>query len=242
MQVKIAQKQKPAVDITNSCPTWLVTLGDAMSLMLTFFVLLLTFSDIHSEKLTELVGVLSGTRGMMQADKSTNSPQVDAKAEKLEELSPTLLKFSELPKRLTETRRRLRSQGFANQVLLEELKYGLRVRILEDVLFTPEGGISEDGRAILHEAGNLINGVDNEVRLLPLSSSGDDARGSSYDKSRAVAEVLVAQGAVEPKRFGFGERLSREVDVPALFDIFLMDKVGLKKLRFSELWEQGAPY
>ena len=43
-----------------SCPAWMVTFGDAISLLLTFFVLILSFSNISTDVMTDFLTFLSG--------------------------------------------------------------------------------------------------------------------------------------------------------------------------------------
>ncbi len=43
-----------------TCPEWMMTMRDAMSLLLCFFVLLLTISTMEEAKLMDVSGVLQG--------------------------------------------------------------------------------------------------------------------------------------------------------------------------------------
>lgn len=47
------ERKKPE-EIT--CPEWMMIMGDAMSLLLTFFVLLLTFSSMNDANLMNVMG------------------------------------------------------------------------------------------------------------------------------------------------------------------------------------------
>lgn len=47
-------KQRPAEEETGGCPEWMVTFCDCMTLLLTFFVLLLSFATFHKETLPKL--------------------------------------------------------------------------------------------------------------------------------------------------------------------------------------------
>ena len=44
-----------------TCPQWMMTMGDCMSLLLTFFVLLLTFSTTSKSRLMDVIGVIKET-------------------------------------------------------------------------------------------------------------------------------------------------------------------------------------
>ena len=49
----------------GGAPGWMVTYGDMMSLLLTFFVLLISFSTIHEEDFQKAIASLQGALGVM---------------------------------------------------------------------------------------------------------------------------------------------------------------------------------
>lgn len=55
-------------------PLWLVTFADLMSLLMCFFVLLLSFSEIEVEKFKQVAGSLSSAFGVQQQVPAENSP------------------------------------------------------------------------------------------------------------------------------------------------------------------------
>jgi len=50
-------------------PVWLTTFGDAMSLMLTFFVMLFAATSFNKSKIEPALGSLKGALGIMQKTK-----------------------------------------------------------------------------------------------------------------------------------------------------------------------------
>ncbi|MBN2683829.1 MAG: hypothetical protein JXR40_00985 [Pontiellaceae bacterium] len=44
----------------SGCPLWVVTFGDAMSLLVTFFVMLVSFADFNEHSLQEVFGAMKG--------------------------------------------------------------------------------------------------------------------------------------------------------------------------------------
>lgn len=63
----------------KQCPkmaTWLTTFGDLMSLLLTFFILLLSFSVIEEIKFLEAVGSLQGALGVLQGNTNAPLPEI----------------------------------------------------------------------------------------------------------------------------------------------------------------------
>jgi hypothetical protein len=228
---------KPIVDETNCTPNWMVTMGDTMSLLVCFFVLLLTFSDLNSEKLTNMFGMFSGSSGVIGRKSRMSSLRVRGQDAEEKALSPVLLRFSDIPDRLHATRRRLAVQGFKEYVTLQQLKYGLRIRIDECVLFDDEQSVSTQGIAILEEVGNLINGVDNEVRLVTVAKNNTSRAELPCWKTAAVADCLATDSGLKRDRFGFGIRFSAETDTDNTFEINLMENAGVAQVRFSDLWQ-----
>ncbi len=57
----MAKREKPAIIVKHGVPDWLVTFGDMMSLLLTFFILLFSVSEIREEsKIYDLVVTFQG--------------------------------------------------------------------------------------------------------------------------------------------------------------------------------------
>ena len=77
------------------CPAWLATYGDMVTLVLTFFVLLFSFSEIDKTKLMEFVtsfqsstGVLDGGSGIIGPGGEVDLPPVDPGDEENEPADP----------------------------------------------------------------------------------------------------------------------------------------------------------
>ena len=58
----------------KGAPLWMVTFGDLMSLLLCFFVLLLSFSEIDAQKYKELAGSMSKAFGVQKKRKVFKMP------------------------------------------------------------------------------------------------------------------------------------------------------------------------
>ncbi len=52
--------KKPEPPEEDGCPMWMVSFGDAMSLLVTFFVMLLSFASFEEAELSKLMGALKG--------------------------------------------------------------------------------------------------------------------------------------------------------------------------------------
>ncbi|MFQ5705950.1 MAG: flagellar motor protein MotB [bacterium] len=77
-------------DDTPSSPAWMTTYGDMMTLLMTFFILIMSFSSIQIDKFKAAMGSLQGAFGVLGHSKEVNvdrswfSPfMVDMKREKI---------------------------------------------------------------------------------------------------------------------------------------------------------------
>ena len=59
----------------KGAPRWMVTFGDLMSLLLCFFVLLLSFSEMDRQKYKLVAGSLAQAFGIQRKDRSQNTPR-----------------------------------------------------------------------------------------------------------------------------------------------------------------------
>ena len=64
----------PAPDVKPGAPEWLVTFADLMSLLLTFFVLLLSFSTVEEQKFNAATGSIRSAFGMHSEISPINRP------------------------------------------------------------------------------------------------------------------------------------------------------------------------
>ena len=55
-------------------PAWLTTFGDLMALLLTFFVLLLSFSTTSQHDIEQAIGALQGALGVLDGEPILTSP------------------------------------------------------------------------------------------------------------------------------------------------------------------------
>ena len=68
---------KPPEEKKAGAPEWMVTYTDLMSLLMVFFILLLTFSTPRMEKLFELQGSISGSFGIVMGHPDDRESEVE---------------------------------------------------------------------------------------------------------------------------------------------------------------------
>lgn len=116
-----ARNPQPA---QKGAPSWALTFGDMMSLLLTFFILLLTFSSIQETKFEQAAGSLKGALGVMRQDTGITSGSSSANIVNVQARQALMME------RLT----RLVDQS-RGQVEIDAQDGELRIRLDDSMLF-----------------------------------------------------------------------------------------------------------
>ena len=118
-------------------PEWLATFGDLMSLLLCFFVLLLSMSTMNAKKVQEAIGSLAGAlsvlEGGTQTEVSRNRIQKATPIKKTEETAQAVNKLSAA---ITEFKQ-FTQGGKGPSITLQEGEQGFFIRLPADITFPP---------------------------------------------------------------------------------------------------------
>ena len=122
-----------------SIPGWLVSFGDLMSLLLTFFILLYSMSTVSLEKFYQSLRGLTeafGGRKMTQEERTLLKNKIDIP---FEHMYPRIKKKKQLLKALHEIKESLQRAGIKAEVIEHGSRVGLR--IFSDNIFPPGSAI-----------------------------------------------------------------------------------------------------
>tara|TARA_A100001037_G_scaffold293646_2_gene310476 strand:- start:166 stop:978 length:813 start_codon:yes stop_codon:yes gene_type:complete len=144
-------------DCPEGLPGWLATFGDLMSLLLTFFVLLLSFSSMEEIKFQKAMGSLRGSLGVFDSEPELSQP--------IRILMPlvrgSVAQSQNIRKSAEELEKTLSDEGFEGDITLEGTASGLVIRIQAPVLY-------DVGRAVLKPSiQNALNKIGDMLILLP---------------------------------------------------------------------------
>ncbi len=231
-----------------TCPTWMVTLGDCMSLLVTFFVLLLTFSTVKEDQLMELLGVINGalnTVDDMRMRDPENKQSLEGRRELSEEtasrgrwdanyvdqhkVAPMSVREAVIQQRYNLMSSRLQSLGFGKNLTLVQLAEGLSLQVRLDSVFMPDGkNLKPEAYAILAAFADLALEVSNEVRISLLVGTGDGAGGQSdsqlLPQALTVGAVLSRRFKIVPTRMSYGLGRNPQ-DGQDRLELMLMDAI-----------------
>lgn len=203
------RKCKPC-DCVKGLPLWLGTFGDLMSLLLTFFILLLSMATFDAKKLTEAEGSIQGALsilpGGLKTEPGKNRIQQLAEitftpesAEEINRVESLFMEFQEMAKV---------AEGPSSAV--GSGSEGFIVRLPAALLFK-EGGIeveNSDGFLFVKRMAEIVNRLPKDVHVevrghtdtLPLSAQApQDKLELTAKRALSVSKLLVKEG-IDPKR------------------------------------------
>jgi len=213
----MAKKEKPC-DCPKCLPGWLAAFGDLMSLLLCFFVLLLSMSSMDAKKVQEAIGSLAGALSVLEG-----GSKMDISREKQQQIqTPTIKSISRrtegvsaaISKTIKEVNEILKATG-SPQVTLEEAESGFTIRLPGALLFKQGSAQIENQDAILFlkRISLIIEKLPKDLHINVIGHTDNvppDAKSpyrDNWDLSTArgvsVAKELIKDG-ITPKRIMAG--------------------------------------
>ena len=214
----MAKKKKETI-CPKCLPGWIVQFGDMMSLLLAFFVLLLSMSSMDAKKVSEAIGSLSGAMSVLEGGIKTEiSRQRVQESTPLENRDEQSEAVNRVTATITEAQEMIEETG-GPAVSLEESEDGFVIRLPANLLFKP--GLArienEDGILFLKRIALIAQEFPNTVEIsvrghtdnlrLGAQSHFRDNWELSSARAISVLKVLV-KGGVANERIhasGYGE-------------------------------------
>jgi chemotaxis protein MotB len=194
----------------------MATFGDLMSLLLTFFVLLMSFASMDVRRFAAVVGSMRDAFGVQ----TRHAGPVESLSTSLIELSETesspFLEVLPMPVRVPEREQALlqrlemtvAEEGLERLVEVEDTPRGIVVRMPGQLLFDPGSAeLRPESLVFLREISELVRGMPHPVAIEGHTDATPAAAGSfesnwSLSSARAVSALrfLVDVGGVEASR------------------------------------------
>ncbi|HDN67388.1 MAG TPA: flagellar motor protein MotB [Firmicutes bacterium] len=204
------KKRKDKGTENQGSPAWMTTYSDLMTLLLVFFVMLVTFSSIELSKFRKAMGSLKGALGVLKAEKMMI---------KIGEVPPPRTSTEEtmyLKKSTIDLKRYIALEGLKEVVQLEESSRGLTITISNPVLFDlGKANLKPEVRPLLDKIGEMIKRSRVAVRVeghtdnLPIRTSQFPSNWElSTTRAVNVLKYFIENCGVEPARLsavGYGE-------------------------------------
>ncbi len=206
-------KKKRGCDCERGLPGWMATFSDMMTLLLTFFVLLLSMSSLDQQRIKEALGSLKGSLGVLHGGTKT---EVNVR-----ELLPSLEMVEVSPRQLVDKdyeriRLELYRKKMDDKIRADRTEMGILLHIDSSVLFGP--GRAEFGAAaqdVLEDVAGILRETRWQVRVeghtdnVPIHTNRFP---SNWELSTARAvntlRFFTEKQGMDPARFsavGYGE-------------------------------------
>ncbi len=141
-------------------PAYMMTYGDMMTLLLTFFVLLLSFSSMREAKFRRAIGSLKGALGVMPHEQSITVPE-HVPIPKL-----TNLQEAEIAESLADLEEAKTEQDVSESVNLEVDEEGIHITLSDSIVFDNSRAQIKPGIVpILLAIANLAKGWPNTILI-----------------------------------------------------------------------------
>ena len=225
-------------------PAWVVTFADLMSLLLCFFVLLLSFSEMDRQKYKEVAGALANAFGVQRKTPVFESPKAqNIIARAFDRELQIATRDKEEIGREVKKEVENRFQDIKDLIQVEVRDGKVTIRLMGETTFdSGSAQIKSKLMPLLQKIGTILSGAKGDVTIAGHTDNvpvdGLRYRSNlelSAARAVSVAEYFISQTRMEPKRIstmGYGKyRPIESNDTPQ----------GRKKNRRVEIILSSAP-
>ena len=211
--------KKKCPECPECLPEWLAAFGDLMSLLLCFFVLLLSMSSMDAKKVSEAIGSLSGAMSVLEGGTKT-----EISKRRIQESTPIQQQdeTSEAVNRITQAiidANEMMEKGHGPTISLQEAEEGFKIQLPASLLFKPGQAKIENQDALLflkrvaliiqQLPKNLEIGIQGYTDNVPPGKNSPFVDNWELSAARAIAVLKELQtDGVDPHRMfaaGYGE-------------------------------------
>lgn len=126
----------------SGAPEYMMTYGDMMTLLLCFFILLFSFSEIDAKKFQAIINSFQGSAGVLKSGKSLEVDNLISNSSTENKLTQNIKEIENLETLKKIVEEYLNENNLADKILVDLEDRGLLLRFKENVLF-------DSGRAVL---------------------------------------------------------------------------------------------
>ena len=197
-----------------TAPAWMATFGDLMRLLLTFFILLLSFASMDAKRFADVSGSVRDAFGVQQMDPGRFEALADDIISLSDKQTSSHLSVIDVPTRqrtdakklIQRIRASIAAKRMNRLIEVDETDRGVVIRVPGRLMFTSGStDLRAESLVFLREIAILINGTPDTVAIeghTDSSPSSSTTNNWKISTARAVAtlEFLVDVGQVDPSR------------------------------------------
>jgi len=208
-------KKAKCPECERCLPGWIAAFGDLMSLLLCFFVLLLSMSSMDAKKVSEAIGSLSGAMSVLEGGTKTEISkqriQESTPIESKDETSEQVNRITESAAQAVTDANEMIEKGQAPAITLDDSQDGFVIELPASLLFKSGSATiqNDDSILFLKRIALIIGELPNDIQVMVKGHTDNQGPGKSsifkdnWDLSSARAisvlkELLLSD--VDPKR------------------------------------------
>ncbi|MFW6264571.1 MAG: OmpA family protein, partial [Bacillota bacterium] len=142
-------------------PAWMTTFGDMMTLLLVFFVLLYSFSEMDMDKFEGFISALQSNLGVLEGGKTITDESQVSRGSQGEKFNPDAAVFNKAMGQISEY---TQTHGIEDRVRMDITERGLVITLTGQILYEiGRAEIQDQGRGILDEIASSIEDIPNDI-------------------------------------------------------------------------------
>lgn len=203
-------------NVDKGAPRWVVTFGDLMSLLLCFFVLLLSFSEMDRQKYKQVAGSLEKAFGVQRKNRVMQIPKGMKIIAKDFDQEAIATRIKEDLDKDIEHLIEDQLMNIKDQISLEAGKNEVIIRLMGESTFdSGKADIRHQLKPLLLKVAQTLQASPGDITIAGHTDNVPIRKGPfktnlrlSAARASAVAEFLIAKADIDPKRIstmGFGE-------------------------------------
>lgn len=201
----------------KGAPEWMVTYSDVISLLVTFFVMLLTFSTQDKEKFDKAKGSLQGALGigMDEAGRLSQTGMLTERSHSGGRASSTGMDFppdtEELQRTVLDMNFRLKEEKLGLAITMRMMRRGVGLRIPAGLIFHGDTALLKlRGEEYMSKIAAAVRALSNNIEVMNYVDRGPAIGGReaawrlTHARSARIVEFLNKRRGIEAKRFTAG--------------------------------------
>ncbi len=155
----------------KGAPGWMVSWSDMTTLLLTFFILMMSFAEIDGKDFYLVLSSFRGSLGMFQGGYSLSAGRLEELGQNMQNL-PATIEGRALARSVKKAISLFKPEIQTRKVRVTEDERGLVITLSGDAFFDPGSATLKDEiRPVLKKVSSIVNSVPNHVRIEGHTSS-----------------------------------------------------------------------
>ena len=184
--------KKKCPECEECLPAWLAAFGDLMSLLLCFFVLLLSMSSMDAKKISEAIGSLAGAMSVLEGGTKTEiSKQRIQESTPIESQDETSEQVNRVKQAIADANEMM-DKGKGETISLEEAQDGFVIELPASLLFKVGSAKIENQDALLFlkRIALIIDQLPNDVDVSVQGHTDDQVPGKNSPYKTTGSSLL----------------------------------------------------